>query len=366
MTTTLHNTPYSYSPKKLVESFNELLRSLQQQQEDEQTDSNKATTETITTTKEHDDNNSSGSLSRIARNNISTNSNNNNNNNNKSSRIFKVSAVQLTGSNLPDSNVEGFLQRATAAVRRACATQQSTSATTTTTTTSTSTNSPQPPLRAPQLVLLPELLLGPYFCQSQETCLLQNLAIEIDIDIDHNDGEPQQQQQQQKKKNVIIQHFQNLAKDCNVVLPISLYELSGQVLYNTIIVIDSDGSIKGKYRKSHIPDGTGYQEKFYFSPGDTGFQVFTTQVGNIGVGICWDQWFPECARIMTLKGADILLYPTAIGSEPQDPTINSSNHWQRVMQGHAAANVRTTLSLLGGVCVCVCVCVLLVLEFYNS
>jgi N-carbamoylputrescine amidase len=109
-------------------------------------------------------------------------------------------------------------------------------------------------------------------------------------------------------------------------------------------MIDADGSLLGTYRKSHIPDGTGYQEKFYFSPGDTGFKVWKTKLGNVGVAICWDQWFPEAARAMALQGADILLYPTAIGTEPQDPTIDSADHWQRTMQGHAAANV----SIIGG------------------
>ena len=112
-------------------------------------------------------------------------------------------------------------------------------------------------------------------------------------------------------------------------------------------MVDADGSILGKYRKSHIPDGTGYQEKFYFSPGDTGFRVWKTKVGTVGVAICWDQWFPEAARSMALQGADILLYPTAIGTEPQDPTLDSSDHWQRVMQGHAAANVSHEMSFFG-------------------
>jgi N-carbamoylputrescine amidase len=139
--------------------------------------------------------------------------------------------------------------------------------------------------------------------------------------------------------NFIVNRFQQLANKYNVVLPISLFERCNNVLYNTVVMIDADGSNLGFYRKSHIPDGTGYQEKFYFSPGDTGFKVFDTKVGKVGVGICWDQWFPEAARAMALQGADVLLYPTAIGSEPQDPSINSAQHWQRTMQGHAAANV---------------------------
>jgi N-carbamoylputrescine amidase len=118
-----------------------------------------------------------------------------------------------------------------------------------------------------------------------------------------------------------------------------VYERAGNALFNSVVIIDADGSQLGVYRKSHIPDGPGYSEKFYFSPGDTGFKVWRTRHGKIGVGICWDQWFPEAARSMALQGAEVLLYPTAIGSEPPDPTWDSSGHWQRVMQGHAAANL---------------------------
>jgi N-carbamoylputrescine amidase len=124
-----------------------------------------------------------------------------------------------------------------------------------------------------------------------------------------------------------------------VVLPISFFEKAGPAYYNSIAIIDADGKNLGTYRKSHIPDGPGYEEKFYFRPGDTGFKVWSTRYGTLGVGICWDQWFPECARAMTLMGADILLYPTAIGSEPQDPDLNTKDPWQRVMIGHAVANV---------------------------
>ena len=124
-----------------------------------------------------------------------------------------------------------------------------------------------------------------------------------------------------------------------MVLPLSVYERAGQALFNTVVVVDADGSRLGHYRKSHIPDGPGYTEKYYFSPGDTGFRVWHTAHGTIGVGICWDQWFPESARCMALLGAEVLLYPTAIGSEPPDPTWDSSGHWQRVMQGHAGANL---------------------------
>ena len=124
-----------------------------------------------------------------------------------------------------------------------------------------------------------------------------------------------------------------------MVLPLSVYEQAGQARFNSVVVVDADGAVLGTYRKSHIPDGPGYTEKYYFSPGDTGFRVWDTAHGTIGVGICWDQWFPESARCMALLGAEVLLYPTAIGSEPPDPTWDSSGHWQRVMQGHAGANL---------------------------
>ena len=124
-----------------------------------------------------------------------------------------------------------------------------------------------------------------------------------------------------------------------MVLPVSVFERSGTVYFNTVAVVDADGVVLGHYRKSHIPDGPGYQEKFYFSPGDTGFRVWNTQHGRIGVGICWDQWFPEAARALVLQGAEVLLYPTAIGSEPPNPDWDSQPHWTRVMQGHAAANI---------------------------
>lgn len=123
-----------------------------------------------------------------------------------------------------------------------------------------------------------------------------------------------------------------------MVLPVSFYERANNALFNSIAIIDADGSVRGIYRKSHIPHGPGYQEKFYFSPGDTGFRTWKTAYCKLGVAICWDQWFPEAARIMALQGAEALLYPTAIGSEPQDADIDSSGHWQRTMCGHAAAN----------------------------
>ncbi|MBS0398132.1 MAG: N-carbamoylputrescine amidase, partial [Proteobacteria bacterium] len=136
-----------------------------------------------------------------------------------------------------------------------------------------------------------------------------------------------------------VEHFRAVARELRVVLPVSVFERSGNSYFNTVVMLDADGKVLGNYRKSHIPEGPGYHEKFYFSPGDTGFRVFDTAYARVGVGICWDQWFPECARAMALMGAEVLLYPTAIGSEPQDDSIDSSGHWQRTMQGHAAANI---------------------------
>jgi N-carbamoylputrescine amidase len=136
-----------------------------------------------------------------------------------------------------------------------------------------------------------------------------------------------------------VEYFREVARELGVVLPISVFERANNAFYNSVVIVDADGSVTGSYRKSHIPEGPGYHEKFYFSPGDTGFRVFDTRYAKLGVAICWDQWFPEAARAMALMGAEILLYPTAIGSEPQDAGIDSSGHWQRTMQGHAAANV---------------------------
>ena len=169
------------------------------------------------------------------------------------------------------------------------------------------------------IILLQELFERNYFCQKQ---IPQYLAFATPI-----------------ADNAAIQHFQALARELAVVLPISVFEQAGQALFNSVAIIDADGNLLGVYRKSHIPDGPGYSEKYYFSPGDTGFKVWHTRYGNIGVGICWDQWFPECARSMALMGAELLLYPTAIGSEPHDKTISSLRHWQRVQQGHAGANI---------------------------
>jgi len=133
--------------------------------------------------------------------------------------------------------------------------------------------------------------------------------------------------------------MQRLARELGVVLPVSFFERDQQAYFNSLLMIDADGSALGVYRKSHIPQGPGYEEKFYFSPGDTGFKVWDTAVGRVGVAICWDQWFPEAARAMALEGAEILCYPSAIGSEPNDPALQSGGHWQRTMQGHAAANM---------------------------
>ena len=170
-----------------------------------------------------------------------------------------------------------------------------------------------------QIILIPELFEGHYFCKDQKA---SEHARALPID-DHP----------------TIRHFQAVASELGVVLPISVFERANNALFNTVAMVDADGSMMGIYRKSHIPDGPGYTEKFYFSPADTGFRVWDTAHGKVGVGICWDQWFPEAARSMALMGAEVLLYPTAIGSEPPNPTWDSSGHWQRVMQGHAGANI---------------------------
>jgi N-carbamoylputrescine amidase len=139
--------------------------------------------------------------------------------------------------------------------------------------------------------------------------------------------------------NPVLARFSALARELGVVLPFSFFERAHNAYFNSLAMIDADGSLLGIYRKSHIPEGPGYHEKYYFSPGDTGFRVWKTRYGVLGVGICWDQWFPEAARCMALMGAEVLLYPTAIGSEPHDASIDSRDHWQRCMQGHAAANL---------------------------
>lgn len=132
--------------------------------------------------------------------------------------------------------------------------------------------------------------------------------------------------------------LKKLAGELKVVIPISIFEKDGPRYYNSVVIADADGEILGTYRKSHIPDGPGYQEKYYFRPGDTGFKAWTTKYGRIGVGICWDQWYPECARAMALQGAEVLFYPTAIGTEPYDGALDTSGRWQKAMQGHAVSN----------------------------
>ncbi|ADU32463.1 N-carbamoylputrescine amidase [Evansella cellulosilytica] len=169
------------------------------------------------------------------------------------------------------------------------------------------------------IILIQELFETPYFCQKEKA---EYYAYATEIE-----------------SNRAINHFKKVAKELQVVLPISFYEKKNNARYNSLVVIDADGSLLGTYRKSHIPDGPGYEEKFYFNPGDTGFKVWNTKYGKIGVGICWDQWYPEAARCMALMGAELLFYPTAIGSEPHDDTIDSKDHWQTVMLGHAAANL---------------------------
>ncbi|WP_422366162.1 N-carbamoylputrescine amidase [Pelagibius sp.] len=170
-----------------------------------------------------------------------------------------------------------------------------------------------------QVVLIQELFETPYFCVDQKQ---EHFAL----------AHPTQD-------HPVLAKMSALARELGVVLPVSFFERANNAYYNSLAMIDADGSTLGVYRKSHIPDGPGYQEKFYFNPGDSGFRVWPTRYGTLGVGICWDQWFPECARAMAVMGAEILFYPTAIGSEPQDPTIHSRDHWQRTMQGHAAANL---------------------------
>jgi N-carbamoylputrescine amidase len=170
-----------------------------------------------------------------------------------------------------------------------------------------------------RVILLPELFENLYFCQVEREEYFE-LAHPLE-------GHP------------FIGRFQNLAQELGVVLPLSYFEKAGQAHYNSLVCIDSDGTLLGNYRKTHIPDGPGYEEKYYFNPGDTGFKVWQTQFGRVGVGICWDQWYPETARALMLAGADFLLYPTAIGSEPEGvESPNNHSMWQRAMQGHAVSN----------------------------
>ncbi len=173
--------------------------------------------------------------------------------------------------------------------------------------------------RKAQVVLLPELFESIYFCTFERD---EYFALAKPV-----------------KGNPTIGHFQKLARELGIVIPVSFFEQDGPNYYNSVAMVDADGALLGVYRKSHIPDGPGYEEKYYFRPGDTGFRVWDTRFGKIGVGICWDQWFPECARALMLRGADILLYPTAIGTEPEEPGLDTKDPWQRAMIGHAVSNV---------------------------
>ncbi|WP_395672490.1 N-carbamoylputrescine amidase [Phenylobacterium sp.] len=170
-----------------------------------------------------------------------------------------------------------------------------------------------------QVILPSELFQGPYFCVAQEERWFATAR--------------------PWREHPCVTELAPLAAELGVVLPISIYEREGPHYFNSLVMVDADGSLIGVYRKSHIPDGPGYMEKYYFRPGDTGFKVWDTKFGRIGVGICWDQWYPEAARAMTLMGAEVLLYPTAIGSEPHDPSLDTAAPWRRAMQGHAVSNV---------------------------
>jgi N-carbamoylputrescine amidase len=170
-----------------------------------------------------------------------------------------------------------------------------------------------------RVILPPELFQGPYFCREEKAeWFAEARTAEADE---------------------AVKRLRQVARELEVVLPVSFFERAGQAYYNSLAVIDADGEVLGIYRKSHIPDGPGYEEKFYFRPGDTGFRAWHTRFGTIGVGICWDQWFPESARAMMLLGAEVLFYPTAIGSEPHDPDLDTRDPWQRAMVGHAVSNV---------------------------
>ena len=175
-----------------------------------------------------------------------------------------------------------------------------------------------------QIVLLQELFETPYFCQQEEPA---HYALATPVE-----------------HNAAVRRFRAVAAELGVVLPISFYERRNNALYNSVAILDADGTLLGVYRKSHIPDGPGYEEKYYFNLGDTGFRAWDTRYGRIGVGICWDQWFPEAARCMALLGAELLFYPTAIGSEPHDASVDSRDHWQRCMVGHAACNLTPVIA----------------------
>ncbi len=205
-------------------------------------------------------------------------------------RLVKVAATQMSCTDQIEENI----QKAERLVRQAAA-------------------------QGAQIILIQELFETLYFCQKEKP-EYYNYATNVD-------------------ENKAIGHFKKIAKELGVVLPISFYEKKNNARYNALAVIDADGEVLGVYRKSHIPDGPGYEEKYYFNPGDTGFKVWNTKYGKIGVGICWDQWYPEAARCMALMGAEILFYPTAIGSEPESPEVDSRDHWQRCMIGHSACNL---------------------------
>lgn len=209
-------------------------------------------------------------------------------------RKITVAAVQMSVPDTPEKSIE----KADKLVREAAA-------------------------RGANVILLPELFENRYFCQERRYDSYK-LALPLE-------------------ENPAVRHFKAAAKELGVVLPISFFERDETVLYNSIAMIDADGEILGVYRKTHIPDDHFYQEKFYFTPGNTGFKVWDTKFGKIGVGICWDQWFPEAARCMALMGAELLLYPTAIGSEPIIE-CDSMPHWQRCMQGHSAANLMPVIA----------------------
>jgi N-carbamoylputrescine amidase len=173
--------------------------------------------------------------------------------------------------------------------------------------------------RGARVILPPELFEGPYFCREEKAeWFAQARALDEDE---------------------AVARMRDVARELGVVVPVSFFERAGQAYYNSVAVVDADGAVLGVYRKSHIPDGPGYEEKFYFRPGETGFRVWPTRYGRLGVGICWDQWFPESARAMMLLGAELLFYPTAIGSEPHEPDLDTRDPWQRAMIGHAVSNV---------------------------
>ncbi len=175
-----------------------------------------------------------------------------------------------------------------------------------------------------QIILPSELFQGHYFCTSQQEHWFATAY--------------------PWAEHPCVTALQPLAAELGVVIPVSIFERAGPMYYNSVVIIDADGALLGVYRKSHIPDGPGYQEKYYFRPGDTGFKVWQTRHARIGVGICWDQWYPECARAMALLGAEVLLYPTAIGSEPHDASLDTRDPWRRAMQGHAVSNVMPVMA----------------------